>query len=73
MKTQLSLVKEFHEKFKALVFEKPSLIPEDRFTNRYRLMKDEVEEYLAGVKKGDDRKCCKRTCRYSVCSIWHYS
>ncbi len=53
MRKQVDLVRDFHEKFKALVSEKPSLIPEYRSTNRYRLMKDEVEEYLAGVEKGD--------------------
>ncbi len=53
MRKQVDLVREFHKKFRALVSEKPSLISEDRSTNRYRLMKDEVEEYLAGVEKGD--------------------
>lgn len=53
MRKQIDLVRDFHEKFRALVSEKPSLIPEDRSTNRYRLMKDEVEEYLAGVQQGD--------------------
>lgn len=50
---QLSQVKEFHEKFKMLVSSEPTLIPSDRSDNRYRLMKEEVEEYLAGVKNGD--------------------
>ncbi len=53
MRKQVDLVMDFHKKFSALVSEKPSLIPEDRSSNRYRLMKDEVEEYLAGVQKGD--------------------
>lgn len=53
MNEQLVLVKEFHEKFKILVSEKPSLIPQDRSDNRHRLMKEEVEEYLRGVQRGD--------------------
>lgn len=53
MKQQLELVEEFHRKFKALISEKPSLIPPDRSNNRHRLMKDEVEEYLAGVQNED--------------------
>ncbi len=53
VRKQLDLVRDFHEKFRALVSEKPSLIPEDRSTNRYRLMKDEVNEYLAGVQNSD--------------------
>ena len=59
MKKQLDLVKEFHEKFKALISGKPSLIPEDRSSNRYRLMKDEVEEYLAGVQNRDIENVAK--------------
>ncbi len=53
MKKQIDLVKEFHEKFKALVSDSPSLIPEDRSKNRYRLMKDEVEEYFEGTQNED--------------------
>ncbi len=53
MKNQIGLVKEFHEKFKVPVFDKPSLIPEDRSSIRHRLMKEEVEEYLAGAQDGD--------------------
>jgi len=59
MKKQLSLVKEFHEKFKVLVSDNPLLIPEDRSNNRYRLMKDEVEEYLAGVQNRDMENIAK--------------
>ena len=53
MKEQLDLVKDFHIKFQALVNENPSIIPGDRAEFRYRLMKDEVEEYLSGAKNGD--------------------
>lgn len=53
MNNELNLVKKFHVKFHQLVSEKPSLIPDDRSSNRYRLMKDEVEEYLEGVQSGD--------------------
>ena len=59
MKKQLHLVREFHEKFKALVSEKPSLIPKDKSDNRYRLMKEEVEEYLAGTKNDDIENIAK--------------
>lgn len=53
MKKELELVKKFHEKFMVPVLDNPSLIPGDRSANRYRLMKDEVEEYLRGVQSGD--------------------
>jgi len=59
MKKQLDLVKDFHEKFNALVSEKPSLIPEDRLSLRYRLMKEEVDEYFAGARKGDIENIAK--------------
>ncbi len=50
MNKQLESVKKFHEKFEQPILSKPSLISEDRAHNRYKLMKDEVEEYLEGVK-----------------------
>ena len=53
MKKQLELVKKFHQKFKAPVLEKPSLIPEDRSSLRHNLMKDEVTEYNEGVQQED--------------------
>ena len=53
MKKQLDFVKEFHRKFQQPVLDKSSLIPEDRSNNRYNLMKNEVEEYLGGVKNKD--------------------
>lgn len=53
MNKQLELVKAFHKKFHQPVLDKPSLIPDERSINRYRLMKDEVEEYMSGVKKDD--------------------
>jgi predicted HAD superfamily Cof-like phosphohydrolase len=59
MKKEINLVRDFHNKFKAPVLEKPSLIPEDRFSLRYKLMRDEVEEYLEGVEKGDIKNIAK--------------
>ena len=59
MKKQLNLVKEFHKKFRALVSDNPSLISEDRSSNRYRLMKDEVEEYLEGAQNKDMENIAK--------------
>ena len=53
MTKRLDLVKEFHKKFKVPILKKPSLISKDRFDLRYALMKEEVEEYLLGAKKGD--------------------
>ena len=59
MKKQLNLVKAFHKKFKALISNKPSLIPEDRVSLRYRLMEEEIEEYLIGAKSGDIENIAK--------------
>jgi predicted HAD superfamily Cof-like phosphohydrolase len=53
MTKRLNLVKAFHKKFKVPISKKPSLIPEDRFNLRYNLMKEEVDEYLLGVKNND--------------------
>lgn len=53
MAKEINLVKKFHRKFKVPVLKKPSLIKKDRSELRYRLMKDEVEEYILGVKNKD--------------------
>jgi len=53
MTKRINLVKSFHKKFKVPVLKKPSLVPEDRSNLRYALMKEEVEEYILGVKNGD--------------------
>ena len=59
MKRQLSLVKAFHKKFRAPAATIPTVIPEDRIQLRYNLMREEVEEYLAGAKKGDIQNVAK--------------
>lgn len=59
MRKQLSQVKDFHIKFKALVSDSPTLIPDDRSKNRYKLMMDEVDEYFKGVKNGDVENIAK--------------
>lgn len=53
MKKQLDLVETFHKKFRAPVSSAPTVIPEDRLILRYRLMHEEVQEYLEGAKKED--------------------
>lgn len=50
---RISLVKEFHKKFKVPILKKPSLIPKDRSEFRYTLMEEEVQEYLLGTKNND--------------------
>ena len=59
MKKQLELVKKFHQKFHVPILEEPSLIPEDRFMLRHKLMKDEVAEYLEGVQNKDIENIAK--------------
>ncbi len=59
MKKELLMVREFHDKFQVLVSEKPSFISEKRYENRYRLMKEEVEEYLESVRKADKKNIAK--------------
>ncbi len=50
MKKELKLVEEFHRKFRTPVLKKPSLISRDRAEFRFKLMKEEVDEYLKGVE-----------------------
>jgi predicted HAD superfamily Cof-like phosphohydrolase len=47
MKKELELVKEFHRKFKVPVAGQPTLISSKRSNLRYKLMLEEVEEYLS--------------------------
>ncbi len=60
MKKQLNLVKDFHKKFNVPVLDKPSLIPKDRSDLRYRLMKEEVDEYIESVQKEDIKNLGKK-------------
>jgi NTP pyrophosphatase (non-canonical NTP hydrolase) len=62
MQKQLDLVRQFHEKFHQPILSQASLIPEDRSANRYKLMKDEVEEYIEGVKNNDLPNITKELC-----------
>jgi predicted HAD superfamily Cof-like phosphohydrolase len=59
MDKRLKLVKEFHDKFHVPALKKPSLIPEDRSELRFNLMKEEIEEYIEGVKDGDIENIAK--------------
>jgi predicted HAD superfamily Cof-like phosphohydrolase len=60
MKKELKLVEDFHKKFKAPVASVPTLISKDRSDLRYRLMREEVEEYLSdGVHSGEVDKIAK--------------
>ncbi len=59
MKKQLDQVLEFHKKFKALINNEPSNISEDRYYLRYKLMKEEIEEYLIWAKNWDKENIAK--------------
>lgn len=51
MEKELALVKEFHKKFRVPIANRPTLIPENRSTLRYRIIKEEVDEYQKGIEK----------------------
>ena len=53
MKEQIKLVREFHEKFDIEKSDTPCLVDDAMAERRYRFMKEEVDEYLEGVKAGD--------------------
>lgn len=53
MEINQALVKEFHESFGAPVAETPTLIPLDRSKLRYKLMAEELDEYLVATVNGD--------------------
>ncbi|MCA9388443.1 nucleoside triphosphate pyrophosphohydrolase family protein [Candidatus Berkelbacteria bacterium] len=53
MKEQLLLVEEFHRKYQNLVSDSPTALPDSRFEFRYRLMAEEVDEYLKAAQDQD--------------------
>ena len=53
IKSQLEMVKQFHQKFRVPVASTPTIIAPDRYDLRHRLMAEEVEEYLAGAKENN--------------------
>ena len=53
MKKELDLVARFHKKFGSQILNSPSLITKERITLRHKLMKEEVQEYLAGCQNDD--------------------
>ncbi|MEZ4103996.1 MAG: nucleoside triphosphate pyrophosphohydrolase family protein [Candidatus Paceibacterota bacterium] len=53
MKKELDLVKEFHKKIQSPIEVKPIIPEKDRTDLRYRLIKDELEEYQKGVNNKD--------------------
>jgi len=53
MKKELELLKEFNKKFKIKTPKKPSLISEDRFLFRNKILLEESSEYIVGAAKGD--------------------
>jgi predicted HAD superfamily Cof-like phosphohydrolase len=62
MNTQLKMVYEFHQKFRVGCAEKPTLIDATRSDLRYRMMREEVEEYRDGVENGDIANLVKELC-----------
>jgi predicted HAD superfamily Cof-like phosphohydrolase len=53
MKTQIQLVRDFHEKFNIERSDQPVLVDQSMAERRYRFMREEVDEYLEGAKASD--------------------
>jgi len=53
MNDKLELVKEFMKVFGEHISEKPSLVPQKVYELRYKLLKEENEEYLKACERGD--------------------
>jgi len=62
MKKQIQMVEEFHQKLQVGVGKEPRLIDKDTALNRYKMMREEVEEYLEGVQDGDLPNIAKELC-----------
>ena len=53
MKTQIEKVAQFHRVFKQTQADEPTLIPEDDFILRHKLMAEENQEYIEACWNGD--------------------
>ncbi len=56
------MVKEFHEKCQVGIKHDPQLIKRETSLSRYKMMQEEVEEYLQGVEKEDLSNVAKELC-----------
>lgn len=53
MVEQLKQLREFQTKFRSIVNNKPTLLTEEEFELRYKLSKEELDEYLEACKNED--------------------
>lgn len=53
MKKQINAVSEFHNKFKVKQADAPTLLEEDQWILRHKLMKEENQEYVEACAMGD--------------------
>ena len=53
MKKQIAAVKDFHEAFEEKNAPFLTLLPEEQYTLRHKIMAEENDEYLEACKKGD--------------------
>lgn len=53
MKQMLNLVRDFQEKFEQTINTKPTLLNEEEYTLRYKLMQEENKEYFAASEDQD--------------------
>lgn len=70
MKKELKKVIDFHNKFNALINSTPQLIDSQRSNLRYKLMKEEVEEYIKWVQKWDIENITKELCDILYTVYW---
>lgn len=56
------MVEDFHEKFHVSKADTPRLIDDETALNRYKFMREEVEEYLEGTLSKDLQNIAKELC-----------
>jgi predicted HAD superfamily Cof-like phosphohydrolase len=62
MKKQLQMVKDFHVECQINTESDPKLIETETALNRYKMMREEVEEYLEGTQNEDLPNIAKELC-----------
>jgi len=70
MQKQIKLVEEFHKKFKWPIWKSPRNVSKQIYNFRFKLIDEEVKEYLEWAKKWDINNIVKELCDILYAVYW---
>ena len=62
MNQNLSLTKQFHERFEIPISNQPAKLLKERYEFRYQFLKEEIEEYLEAAQEKELDQIAKELC-----------